>query len=413
MTKKSRQGLESADILVALELHSVDQIRAALDAGLDPQAQVRCKSLVNWLTEMYSRGDEFPHCLRLLLDRGAVLDDPVLAPVLLNDPEAVASAVRANPSLLDHRTTMVSAFTPLVGVSLLHVAAEYGNADAARVLIDLGADVNAAAATDANGLNGHTPLFHTVNSNRNYAAPILKMLLKAGAKADVALQGITWGKGFEWETTLFDVTPISYAQFGLLPQVHRSESDIYDNIKLLLEAAGRTVPRERAQSISQTGMIPTPSKRPLTVSAAQRVHHLAAILAFVVGGTGCGAPTSPDPLPSVTLQAALSGSSGAPAGATSPPTVLGEQARVVVLGLMPTPDPCHFISASASKSGSQVTITLTARRIGGVCVTVIGEFAYRAVTPMSPGTYTVDVVHEYPGTGWPTEVVRKATVLVF
>jgi hypothetical protein len=44
------------------------------------------------------------------------------------------------------------------------------------------------------------------------------------------------------ETTLFDATPISYAQFGLLPQVHRQERDIYDNIKLLVATAGRAVP---------------------------------------------------------------------------------------------------------------------------------------------------------------------------
>ncbi|MBK9243234.1 MAG: hypothetical protein IPL75_23885 [Acidobacteria bacterium] len=50
------------------------------------------------------------------------------------------------------------------------------------------------------------------------------------------------GKGFEWETTLFDVTPVSGAQFGLLPQVHRRDTDIYDNIRLLLEAGGRAVP---------------------------------------------------------------------------------------------------------------------------------------------------------------------------
>jgi preprotein translocase subunit SecA len=51
-----------------------------------------------------------------------------------------------------------------------------------------------------------------------------------------------WGKGFEWETTCFDVTPISYAQMGLLPQFQRRERDIYDNIKLLLEASKRKVP---------------------------------------------------------------------------------------------------------------------------------------------------------------------------
>jgi ankyrin repeat protein len=137
---------------------------------------------------------------------------------------------------------MVSAFTPLVGASLLHVAAEFGNADVARVLIEMGADVNAHAAIDEYGLNGHTPIFHTVNSSHNRSAPILKMLLRAGASSEFAVRGITWGKGFEWETTLFDVTPISYAQFGLLPQVHRQERDIYDNIGLLVEAAGRTVP---------------------------------------------------------------------------------------------------------------------------------------------------------------------------
>jgi ankyrin repeat protein len=137
---------------------------------------------------------------------------------------------------------MVSAFTPLHGATLLHVAAEFGNIDVARVLVEMGADVNAAAAVDGHGLNGHTPIFHTVNSAHNRSAPIMKILLQAGAKADIVLPGITWGKGFDWETTLFDVTPVSYAQFGLLPQMHRKDRDVYDNIALLLEAAGRIVP---------------------------------------------------------------------------------------------------------------------------------------------------------------------------
>lgn len=236
----SRAG--KTDLLVAFELHSPEQIRAALDAGIDPRAPLRGKPPIHWLTEMYSRSDNFPACLRLMLDRGAVLDDPLVAPVLLNDADTLATAIRATPTLLSHRTTMVSAFTPLVGASLLHVAAEYGNAEVAQLLIEMGADVNAPAAVDADGLNGQTPLFHTVNSSHNRAAPILRMLLQAGAKPDLSLRGITWGKGFEWETTLFDVTPVSYAQFGLLPQVHRKERDIYDNIRLLLEAAGRKVP---------------------------------------------------------------------------------------------------------------------------------------------------------------------------
>jgi len=230
------------ELLVAFELHSVERIRAVLDAGLDPRSPVRGKSPVNWFTEMYSRSDRFPECLRLLLDRGAVLDDPVVAPVLLDDADALAAAIRADPSLVGHRTTMVSAFTPLVGASLLHVAAEYGNVNAARVLVEMGADVDARAAVDEYGLNGHTPLFHTVNSSKNRSEPLLRLLLEAGARSDIRLPGITWGKGFEWETTCFDVTPISYAQLGLLPQMHRRDRDVYANIRRLLEASGRNVP---------------------------------------------------------------------------------------------------------------------------------------------------------------------------
>ena len=87
-----------------------------------------------------------------------MLEDPLVAPVLLNDATSIRKAVRENPSLLQHKTTIVSAFTPLEGASLLHVAAEFGNLDAARALLEMGAPVDARAAIDGSGMNGHTPL---------------------------------------------------------------------------------------------------------------------------------------------------------------------------------------------------------------------------------------------------------------
>jgi ankyrin repeat protein len=230
-------------LLSAFDGHDIDAVRAALEAGADACSPVRGKLPIYWLLEEYTRSDRLTGCLQLLFDRGAKLDDPLAASTLLDDAAGVRAAFAEDSSLLEHRTSLCSAFTSLVDVSLLHVAAEYGNQNAARALIELGADVNFAAGKDENRLNGHTPIFHTVNSNRNRSAPIMRMLVEAGADCTVRLDGVYWGKGYPWETVFFEVTPVSYAQFGLMPQVHRTEADIYANIEFMTKASGRKMPR--------------------------------------------------------------------------------------------------------------------------------------------------------------------------
>ncbi len=229
-------------LLGAFETHSREGIRTALDSGVDPGGPIDGKLPVDHLVEMYYRSDAFPDCLRLLLDRGARIEDRLLRAVLLNDLPELAALAPSRDQVRRHRVSLPCAFTPLHGASLLHVAAEYGHPAMARRLIELGADVDATAATDEQGLNGQTPLFHTVSSNRNRSAPVMRLLLEAGARTDVLLPGITWGRDFDWETVCFDVTPLSYAQLGLLRQMQRTEEDTYDNLKVLLEAAGRPLP---------------------------------------------------------------------------------------------------------------------------------------------------------------------------
>lgn len=233
------------EFLAAGEMHSVPRLRAVLAAGFDVQAPIAGLSPVMALVEMYFRSPAFSECLSLLLDAGGTLDDPWLAPVLLNDPDRLRLALAAAPGLVHRRTTLRCAFTPLDDVTLLHVAAEYGHAAVAEVLLAHGADANAQAAVDGDGLNGQTPIFHTVNAHANHSAPVLSLLLAHGARTDVHLAGITWGRGFPWATTCFDVTPISYAQLGALPQFQRDEIDLAANVAAMLTAAGRPVPTDQ------------------------------------------------------------------------------------------------------------------------------------------------------------------------
>jgi len=234
---KSRETL-----FLGFETHSTEKIQEALAAGMDVNGLIDGKTPLTWLVEMYLRSPKFSDCVRCLTQAGARCADAGLLAVLLDDAELLGAELLKNPSLIHHQVDIRCAFTPLFGASLLHVAAEFGLVKVAAALIKAGADVEAKAAVDDYGFNGHTSIFHTVCQRGNHCQPVLRLLLEHGAKADIRLAGITWGKSFEWETTIFDATPLSYAQAGLLPQIGRDERDLYENIKLLAQASGRALP---------------------------------------------------------------------------------------------------------------------------------------------------------------------------
>jgi len=229
-------------LLLGFETHSSEKIEDALAAGIDVSGLLDGKTPLTWLVEMYLRSPEFSDCVRCLAQAGARCPEAGLLAVLLDDEELMEAELRLNPSLIHHQVDIRCAFTPLRGASLLHVAAEFGLVKAAIALLEAGADVEAKAALDEYGFNGHTPLFHTVCQRGNHCQPVMRLLLEHGAKADIRLAGITWGKSFEWETTIFDATPLSYAQAGLLPQFQRDERDVYENIRLLAQVSGRVLP---------------------------------------------------------------------------------------------------------------------------------------------------------------------------
>jgi hypothetical protein len=217
-------------LIDAFETHDVAAIRTALADGTDPNVPIGGKTPFVRLYEMYTRSPHFAAAVRVLIDAGAESPEPLLTPLLLDDAEALSGNLRR---VLEHRFYLNCAYTSLNGVSALHICAEYNSVNCAHLLLEAGADIDGLADVRDDGTGGHSPIFHTVNSNSDHCRPMLELLVETGANLDIRVQAIAWGQGFDWETTLFDVTPMSYAQMGLLPQFHRRPEQIYGIISYL------------------------------------------------------------------------------------------------------------------------------------------------------------------------------------
>lgn len=223
-------------IITAFELHSVDEIKECLEKGISPNQIIDGKPLIYKLINMYTRGPLFKKCMRVLEDYGLELDDPALLAVLLDDAKQLDIQLAFNKNVLLKKYSLDGAFTPLYEVSLLHICAEYNHLACAEVLVKHGADINATAGLDANGFGGHTPIFHTVNQDANKCLDVLNFLISQKADLSLSVKGLVWGKGYEWETFIPSVNPISYAMMGLLRQFQRTEKHVYEVVSLLLKA---------------------------------------------------------------------------------------------------------------------------------------------------------------------------------
>lgn len=224
-----------SDIIELIELHDVEGIRQCFVNGLDPNSLHNNEPLIYELLSEYTRGPVFKDCVKAFIEFDLKFNDKALLATLLNDAVMLQEEIKKDQSILSKKISFRSAYTPLEEVSLLHVCAEFNHAACAEVLINHGADVNATAGTDEYGFGAQTPIFHTVNQNNHQSAEMMQFLLDHGAKLDITVKGIVWGKGYQWETLIPSVNPISYAMMGLLPQMHRNEQTINDVISVLLK----------------------------------------------------------------------------------------------------------------------------------------------------------------------------------
>jgi ankyrin repeat protein len=185
---------------------------------------------------MYTRGPLFKECMKVFVDYGLAFDDKLLLAVLMDDSASLDKQLSSDKSLMHKKYSLDCTFTPLYDATLLHICAEYNHLESAKILVKHGADINAIAGFDENGFGGHTPVFHTVNQDANKCIDVLKFLISQGADIGLTVKGLIWGKGYEWETFIPAVNPISYAMMGLLRQFQRTEEQIYEVISLLLSA---------------------------------------------------------------------------------------------------------------------------------------------------------------------------------
>jgi ankyrin repeat protein len=226
-----------ATLITAFELHSAEGIKECFANGADPNEVIDGKPLIYHLVNMYTRGPLFKKCVRVFVDHGLQFDDKELLAVLLDDAALLDTLLTADKAALLKKYSFDCAFTPLYEASLLHICAEYNHAACAEILVKHGADINAKAGYDENGFGGQTPVFHTVNQDANKSMDVLKYLIAQNASLTVTVKGLIWGKGYEWETFIPAVNPLSYAMMGLLRQFQRTEQQIYEVVSLLLKAA--------------------------------------------------------------------------------------------------------------------------------------------------------------------------------
>ena len=220
-----------------IESHSVSGIEECFLNGVDPNGLYNNEPLIYELTSEYGRSPRFKDCVKAFINAGLIFDEEELLAVLYDNADALENKLREHPDTVNKKYTLRCAYTPLYEATLLHICAEFNHLSCAKVLINYGADINAKAGIDEYGLGGQTPIFHTVNQNSNNSAAVMQFLLKQSADLEITVAGLIWGKGYQWETLIPAVNPISYAMMGLLPQMHRDEKTIMGIVSQLLKAA--------------------------------------------------------------------------------------------------------------------------------------------------------------------------------
>ena len=199
-------------LFAACEAVDPVSLKWLLEHGADPN----CGAL-DYVIGSYSRSAEaLAACIEVLQAHGGTTkyDKPGVLPILRGRLDELAALLKADPALVERRHpeldfgTTGGRMLTLGGATLLHLAAEYQDAGAVRMLLDAGADVNARAMVDDAGVGGQTAIFHAATQNDDGGLEVVRLLLERGA--DLSVCARVPGH-YERPGELFEGTVMGYA----------------------------------------------------------------------------------------------------------------------------------------------------------------------------------------------------------
>jgi len=217
-------------IFAACEAVNPVVIKWLLEHGADPNASHnvadvesfcfkphRRVTALDYLVGTYPRSVELAGCVDLLLQAGALsrYDLPGVLDILRGQLDRLAHHIASDPALVNRRFPELDCGSTgarrllLQGGTLLHVAAEFGSVEAARLLLDHGAEVNARATVDRSGVGGQTAIFHAVTQFDDFGLLVARLLIDRGA--DLSIRVRLPGH-YERPDEVIECTPLGYAR---------------------------------------------------------------------------------------------------------------------------------------------------------------------------------------------------------
>jgi ankyrin repeat protein len=171
---------------------------------------------LDYVIGTYARSNELAECIDLLLEAGGAgrRNIPAVMEILRGRIDGLRQLLDEDPAMVSRRFSELdfggTAYRrlSLEGGTLLHVAAEFGNIEAAQLLLERGADVNARAEVVQADLSGQSPIFHAATQFQDFGLGMVRFLVHGGA--DLSIRARLPGH-YDRPEEVVECSPLGYA----------------------------------------------------------------------------------------------------------------------------------------------------------------------------------------------------------